>query len=186
MNDRSLFVVRLGHRHDRDTRITTHIGLVARAWGATRLLVAGDRDTGVLETVRDVNRRFGGSMDCSHEPSPMGWLKRFVVGGLEDVDHPGLAIHLTMYGLPVDEVVPDLPRNQPTAFVVGGPKVPPEIWDICQHHVSIGSQPHSEVAALAIALDRWGAQPDDVDTSDARLRIIPTAQGKQVIDSVDE
>jgi len=25
-----------------------------------------------------------------------------------------------------------------------------------------------------------------VDTSDARLRIIPAAQGKQVIDSVDE
>ena len=186
MNDPSLTVVRLGHRHDRDARITTHIGLVARAWGADRLLIGGDRDSGVLETVRDVNRRFGGSMDCSHETSPTRWLKRFVAGDLEAMTKPGLAIHLTMYGLPVDEVVPGLLRDQPTAFVVGGPKVPPEIWDICQHHVSIGSQPHSEVAALAIALDRWGARPDDVDSSDARLRIVPTAQGKQVLDSADE
>ncbi|HJN55145.1 MAG TPA: hypothetical protein QF646_02010 [Candidatus Poseidoniales archaeon] len=185
MSNPALIVVRLGHRHDRDARITTHIGLVARAWGATRLLISGDRDSGVLDTVRDVNGRFGGTMDCSHESSSTRWLKRFVAGSLEDVGQPGLAIHLTMYGLPVDDVIPSLPRDQPTAFVVGGPKVPPEIWDICQHHVSIGSQPHSEVAALAIALDRWGARPDDVDTSDARLRIVPAAQGKQVLDSTD-
>ena len=186
MSTSPLFVVRLGHRHDRDARITTHIGLVARAWGATGLLVGGDRDTGVLDAIRDVNRRFGGNMECRYEESPMRWLKRFVAGELDEVDRPGLAIHLTMYGLYVDDVIGIISRHQPTAFIVGGPKVPPEIWEICQHHVSIGSQPHSEVAALAIALDRWGAGPDDVDTSDARLKIIPTAKGKQVVDRAEE
>ena len=173
-------VLRLGHRHDRDARITTHIGLVARAWGVDQLIISGDHDTAVLKTIESVNSRFGGTISAKWEHSPMGWLRKFVNGELQKQKEKGIAIHLTMYGLPVDEKLATISKKQPTVFVVGGPKVPSDIWEICQYHISIGSQPHSEVAALAIALDRWGARPDDVDTSNALMKIHPSENGKQV------
>jgi tRNA (cytidine56-2'-O)-methyltransferase len=37
-------VLRLGHRPERDKRITTHVGLVARAFGAEEMLLAGGGD----------------------------------------------------------------------------------------------------------------------------------------------
>ncbi|MCK7488956.1 MAG: hypothetical protein MZU79_00960 [Anaerotruncus sp.] len=39
-------------------------------------------------------------------------------------------------------------------IVVGAEKVPPEIYQLADWNVAVGNQPHSEVAALAITLDR--------------------------------
>jgi len=174
-----LSVLRLGHRIGRDARITTHVGLVARAWGADEFLLAGESDTSALESIRSVNERFGGEMVSRYESRPIGWLRAFTKGLLEDRD-AGIAVHLTMYGLPVDSALKHVRRDRPVVFIIGGPKVPAEIWDVAQHHVAVGNQPHSEVAALAIALDRWGSKPDDVGASTGRMRIIPSAQGKQI------
>ncbi|MFW5768903.1 MAG: transcriptional repressor LexA, partial [Spirochaetota bacterium] len=52
-------VLRLGHRPGRDDRMTTHIGLTARALGADRVVLVGGT-TGPAETVRTVTDRFGG------------------------------------------------------------------------------------------------------------------------------
>ena len=69
-------------------------------------------------------------------------------------------------------------------FVVGGSKVPGEIFKICQHNVSVGNQPHSEVAALALFMDAWKLAPEEFDG--AELVIIPSAQGKEVIERTKE
>ena len=42
-------VLRLGHRRDRDKRITSHLGLTARAFGANEILLSGDEDQSALE-----------------------------------------------------------------------------------------------------------------------------------------
>jgi tRNA (cytidine56-2'-O)-methyltransferase len=70
-------------------------------------------------------------------------------------------------------------------IVVGAEKVPPEIYDLADWNIAVGNQPHSEVAALAITMDRIA----DVDTlgkkfPGAELTIIPTKKGKQVIENV--
>jgi len=52
-------VLRLGHRPARDKRVTTHVGLAARAFGADAILVS-TKDPTVERSVRDVVRRFGG------------------------------------------------------------------------------------------------------------------------------
>ena len=38
--------------------------------------------------------------------------------------------------------------------VVGAEKVPREIYELADYNVGVGSQPHSEISALAILLDR--------------------------------
>ena len=95
-------VVRLGHRQQRDKRITSHLGLTARAMGASHFVLCGDNDPSVLATLNDVTNNFGGDFTSEHQSKPMGWLKRFSKGG-------GRIVHLTMYGESYDSVTSSIP-----------------------------------------------------------------------------
>ncbi|MEM4216761.1 MAG: hypothetical protein QXZ09_01925, partial [Candidatus Methanomethylicaceae archaeon] len=66
-------------------------------------------------------------------------------------------------------------------IIVGGEKVPKEYYLEANYNISVGNQPHSEVSALAIFLDRinngtW----DSLTFPGARLKIIPSERGKIV------
>ncbi|MEM0258129.1 MAG: tRNA (cytidine(56)-2'-O)-methyltransferase, partial [Thermofilum sp.] len=66
--------------------------------------------------------------------------------------------------------------------VVGGKKVPREVYELADFNVAIGNQPHSEVAALAIFLDRLFEGRELVrEFKGAKLKIIPSARGKRVV-----
>ena len=56
-------VLRLDHRLKRDTRITTHVCLTARAFGASKIYLAGERDNHLMDNVRDTASRFGGNFE---------------------------------------------------------------------------------------------------------------------------
>jgi tRNA (cytidine56-2'-O)-methyltransferase len=94
----------------------------------------------------------------------------------------GEIIHLTMYGIHIDERISQI-RGSPKAklIVVGGPKVPIEIYKAADHNVALGHQPHSEVTALAIFLDRL-FEGSNLYTQfpDAKIEILPTDSGKRV------
>ena len=175
-------VLRLGYRRGRDPRITTHLALVSRALGATNFLLAGDEDEALFENIASVNERFGGEMACEHVSGAMGWLKRFTHHDAGDGE-PGVAIHLTMYGEPYREVIPRIRRDRPIVVVVGGAKVPSEVFEYAQYNVAVGNQPHSEVAALALFMEGWfGQGGSERHFPDAKLIIEPSAHGKSVVD----
>ncbi len=175
-------VLRLGYRRGRDPRITTHLALVSRALGATHFLLAGDEDADLFDNVTSVNERFGGAMTCEHVTGAMGWLKRFTQKDAGDGE-PGVAIHLTMYGEPYRDVIPRIRRDRPVVVVVGGAKVPSEVFEYAQYNVAVGNQPHSEVAALALFMEGWfGQGGSERHFPDARLIIEPSARGKSVVD----
>ena len=44
-------VLRLDHRIGRDTRITTHVCLTARAFGASKVWLAGEEDHSMMKSV---------------------------------------------------------------------------------------------------------------------------------------
>lgn len=174
-----LAVLRLGHRSGRDPRITTHLGLTARALGAHLFLLAGDRDPGVISGLMAVRDRFGGDFEAAQLRAGLGWLRRFVAGDAASGTPAGQAVHLTMYGVPWKEAVPRIRRDRPTVIVVGGAKVPGEVYQLCQHNVAIGNQPHSEVAALALFLERWGGQAEDAARFEGgRVEVVPSARFK--------
>ena len=175
-------VLRLGYRKGRDPRITTHLALVSRALGATNFMLAGDEDKELFENVASVNDRFGGTMECEHIEGAMGWLRRFTQQDAGD-GKPGVAIHLTMYGEPYREVIPRIRRDRPVVVVVGGAKVPSDVFEYAQYNVAVGNQPHSEVAALALFMEGWfGQGGTERHFPNARLVIEPSARGKSVID----
>ena len=174
-----LDILRLGYRKGRDPRITTHLALVARAMGADGFLLAGDEDKEMFDNLESVSERFGGSLETSHVKG-MSHLKKHVHDG-------GVAVHLTMYGEPFRKAIPKIRRDRPVVIVVGGAKVPGDVYKICQHNVAVGNQPHSEVAALALFMDAWfGESASEKKFEDARLIIEGTNDGKLVHDLKDK
>jgi tRNA (cytidine56-2'-O)-methyltransferase len=172
-------VLRLGHRPGRDDRMTTHVGLTARALGADRVVLAGGAD-GPAETVRGVVERFGGPFDVEVVDSHRALVR----------DWTGTVVHLTMYGERVQDVVGDVREahaSGPLLVVVGAEKVPFEVYEAADYNVGVTNQPHSEVAALAVFLDRlFEGRELDREWVDAERRVVPRASGKHVVDARGE
>ena len=181
-----LNILRLGYRKGRDPRITTHLALVSRALGADNFILAGDEDNDMFENISGVNQRFGGSMECEHTDKPLKWLRNFVNQDAGD-GQPGVAIHLTMYGQPYRKVIPQIRKDRPVVVIVGGAKVPSEVFELSQYNLAVGNQPHSEVAALALFLEAWnGPSASEKLLEDGELIIHPSAKGKDVTDTRKE
>ena len=169
-------VLRLGHRPGRDERMTTHVGLTARALGADRLLLE-DVAAGREETVTDITDRFGGPFEVKVTDEPMGRLREWA----------GTVVHLTMYGLPVQNVESEIRaahREGPLLVVVGAEKVPFEVYQRADFNVGVTNQPHSEIAGLAVFLDRlFEGRELDREWVDADKRVVPQEAGKRVLDT---
>jgi len=171
-------VLRLGHRPGRDERITTHVGLTARALGADRVVLAGD-GASRADTVRDITDRFGGPFAVETAES---W--RPVLDAFE-----GAVVHLTMYGLEVQDVEAEIrerhrDRRDPLLVVVGAEKVPFEVYESADWNVGVTNQPHSEIASLAVFLDRlFEGRELDREWEDAEKTVVPQPTGKLVEDA---
>jgi tRNA (cytidine56-2'-O)-methyltransferase len=169
-------VLRLGHRPTRDKRVTTHLILAARAFGASGAVYTGKRDTVLEETISDVVSEWGGSFDLRFSES---WRSEVREWGAS-----GRVVHLTMYGLPLQDVVSEIRDSRSDLLVVvGGAKVPGEVYGLADWNVAVTSQPHSEVSALAVFLHELleGRGLEGVYEG-ARLRVVPQARGKRVED----
>jgi tRNA (cytidine56-2'-O)-methyltransferase len=66
---------------------------------------------------------------------------------------------------------------------VGAEKVPRDVFDLVDANVAIGNQPHSEVAALAIFLDRLLGGKALRQEFEGRLQIRGSPRGKHVIEA---
>lgn len=114
-----------------------------------------------------------------------GWGGRFEVVGVEQWKPvvrgwPGSVVHLTMYGLPLAKVEAKLRTEKELLVVVGGAKVPAELYRLARYNVAVGHEPHSEVAALAVTLDHLLGLPAPGPRPGARRWVRPRAHGKAV------
>ena len=171
-----VYVLRIGHRPERDKRITTHVGLVARAFGANGFILADVCDEHVMQSLKKVLERWGGVLHLECGVPGKSYVRAWKRNG-------GEVIHLTMYGMHVDDVIDSIRESKrPKLIVVGAEKVPPFYYEEADYNVAIGNQPHSEVAALAIFLDRlYKGQELRLEFPNAKLRIIPSPRGKKVV-----
>lgn len=163
-------LLRLGHRPQRDKRLSTHVCLTARAFGAQRV-VFPQLDGDVVDTVEDVDDRFGGTLTLEEEPSWRPLIR----------DWEGVSVHLTMYGERHHEVLGDVGAAEEVLVVVGASKVPREVFDLVDLNVAVGNQPHSEVAALGVLLHEViGPEALFAEREGAKIRVLPSARGKRV------
>jgi len=171
----AILVLRLGHRKERDKRVTTHVCLAARALGADGVILSGERDDKIIATVKKVAENWGGKFSVKYE----GNRKRAITAAKKK----GFAVaHLTMYGERLQDVAARLRKKRKLLVVVGAEKVPSDVYSLADFNVAVGSQPHSEVAALAITLHEiFGGRELSKRFPGARLRIVPQQNGKKVL-----
>jgi tRNA (cytidine56-2'-O)-methyltransferase len=129
------------------------------------------RDDALAERIAAVTHRWGGEFAVVPVDDWKSLVRSF----------PGTVVHLTMYGLPLERSLPRLARQRHLLLVVGGAKVPPELYRKAKFNVAVGHQPHSEVAAVAVTLERLLGLPRPVRAGGAPQRIVPSARGKRVI-----
>ena len=167
-------VLRLGHRPGRDERMTTHVGLTARALGADRVILA-EEGASRRDTIEDITDRFGGPFEVETTGRPIGRLDGWA----------GAVVHLTMYGLPIRDTEQEIRATHregtPLLVTVGAEKVPFDVYEAADWNVGVTNQPHSEVASLAVFLDRlFEGRELDREWDGARKRVVPQAEGKRV------
>lgn len=173
---RKVYVLRIGHRPERDKRVTTHVGLVARAFGADGMILGDVVDEKIVSKIKDVCEK---------------WGRRnfYVISGVDSAEYVrkwkgkgGIIVHLTMYGLHIDDVIDSIRRDpRDILVIVGASKVPRFFYEVADFNVAIGNQPHSEIAALAIFLDRlFEGRELHFIFSDAKICIEPSPRGKKV------
>ena len=163
-------VLRLGHRPERDERLTTHVCLTARAFGADAVHVDGG-DPRPVETTEEVTGRFGGDFEARTVESPRSVVENF----------EGNVVHLTMYGEPLQDIVDDL-RNpgEPVLALVGAGKVDGWVYGEADYNVGVTNQPHSEVAALAVFLHEYfGGDELHADFEGGEIEVVPSESGKE-------
>lgn len=167
-------VLRMGHRPGRDERMTTHVGLTARALGADRVVLA-NAARNRRDSIEEVTEHFGGPFSVDGTTDPVG-----TITGWE-----GTVVHLTMYGLPAQDHVADVrdrfEADSPLLIVVGAEKVPFEVYEHADWNLAVTNQPHSEVASLAVFLDRL-FQGEELEQTweNAARRVVPMETGKRV------
>lgn len=168
-------ILRLGHRIKRDQRITTHVALTARALGADEIIFTGEKDDSLINSINKVVEKWGGKFKIRYSNS---W-KEIINNAKCNGDY---IIHLTMYGANLPEVLDEIKENfkrRNLLVIVGGAKVPVEVYSLADINVAITHQPHSEVAALALFLrEVIGNSLYNQKFSDAKITIHPSRMGK--------
>jgi len=172
-----ILVLRLGHRLPRDERMSTHICLVARAFGADSSVYSGQHDSSLEESVKKISGNWGGNFEISYEKN---W-KRVIQ---EYKKKEFTVVHLTMYGMPVSEKIERIRESENILVIVGAEQVPPEVYEMADYNISVTNQPHSEVAALAVFLDRLNKGKELErkwdENFNGKIKIEPSEKGKNV------
>ncbi len=172
-------VLRWGHRPHRDSRLTTHVALTARALGATGIILSDSEDDKIKQTVEKITKNWGGKFSFE-----MGIPWRKAVS--EWKRNGGIVVHLTAYGENI-ETSDVLRRIREAAkdvlILVGCQKVPGEFFaeSVSDFNVAIGNQPHSECASVAVFLDRFfEGKTLSMNFPRAEMRITPEKRGKKI------
>jgi len=175
-----IVVLRWGHRPQRDARLTAHVALTARALGASGFLLSDTIDGKIKETIEKVTKNWGGKFFFK-----MGTAWKTIVR--EWKAKGGIIVHLTAYGenIQTSDVLYRIKNlKKDVLIMVGSQKVPKEFFsnDVSDFNVSIGNQPHSECAALAVFLDRFFEGKELArGFKKAKIKIIPQERGKKTI-----
>jgi len=170
-------VVRIGQRVVRDDRVTTHVALVSRAFGAQKIFMT-EVNPEIKDTLDKINKTWGGNFTVEFIDK---W--KYIVKKKKEENYK--IVHLSMYGENINDVQEELRNEENLLIVVGAEKVPREIYELADYNVGVGNQPHSEISALGILLDRiQRGRQFEKSFSNAKRKIIPTKSGKNV--QVDE
>jgi tRNA (cytidine56-2'-O)-methyltransferase len=167
-------ILRIGQRVVRDDRVTTHVALVARAFGASKIYM-NEINPEIKLTLKKINDTWGGGFVIEFIENWKDVIKMRKSEGVK-------IVHLTMYGGKISDIETKIEKEKNILVVVGAEKVPREIYEYADYNVAVGNQPHSEISSLAVFLDRIQNGKQFLKKfENAQRKIVPSKQGKKVV-----
>ena len=162
----------MGHRLPRDERVSTHCGLVSRAFGAEGIIFSGEKDQGLIDSIKRITDKWGGYFKVRYEKKWEKVIEEFKSRGY-------YIVLLTMYGINLPDIIYKIRKKKNLLVIVGSEKIPGEVYNLCDAQIAIGNQPHSEISALSIFLD-WYQEGKELKTEfNGKIKIIPQSKGKK-------
>src|SRR3712207_1825963 len=143
----NISVLRIGHRLVRDDRVTTHVALVARAFGADTIYMTGVLDGSINDTIADVSKRWGGKFRIEVIQDWKSLAKAWKNGG-------GKVAHLTMYGINIDDMVERLREESKILVIVGAEKVPQEAYSLADRKSTRLNSSHANISYAVFCLKK--------------------------------
>lgn len=125
----------------------------------------------MMDSLEDIIERWGGDFKVEYTEE---WKK--VIRDFE-----GLKVHLTMYGEKINGKIDGLIEefdDQDLLVIVGAEKVPRWVYTHVDYNISVGNQPHSEIAALAVFLDRIQDGEIKEEFEDSDIKVEPSKDRK--------
>jgi tRNA (cytidine56-2'-O)-methyltransferase len=133
-------------------------------------------DPGVVTSIEGVARRFGGSFFVQNNVSWKRCIREFQESG-------GVVVHLTMYGLRIQDTIGEIRTREKVLVIVGAEKVPGEVYGLADYNIAVTNQPHSEIAGLAVFLDQlYEGKELDLEFPDAEISVVPCECGKEMVE----
>ena len=127
-------VLRIGQRVVRDDRVTTHVALVARSFGADKIYM-NEVNPDIEKTISDINKTWGGNFKIEIISD---WKKI-----IRERKNTGVKIaHLTMYGQNINNIEAKIRNEDKILIVVGAEKVPREIYELADYNIAAVSYTH--------------------------------------------
>lgn len=163
-------VLRLSHRLRRDPRISTHVALVARAFGASKIYYSGQHDSSLENSVNNITKQWGGPFEIEYIKYPIKLIKKT----------KSTVINLTMYGLSIQKQISKIKKHKNILVIIGSEKVPSEIYKLADYNIAISSTPHSEISSLTIFLYEYSNKKFPI-FKNPKIKIIPQSRGKKTI-----
>ena len=177
-NKQKVVILRWGHRLHRDSRLTTHVALTARALCASGFILSDIEDKSIEQTVNKIKKAWGGEFNFEMGTSWRSVVRNWKAQG-------GIVVHLTAYGENIqssDALNRIKATGKDLMLLVGSQKVPGEFYtnEVSDFNVAVGNQPHSECSALAIFLDRFFEGKELTEGFEkAKIEIVPQERGKK-------
>jgi tRNA (cytidine56-2'-O)-methyltransferase len=145
--------------------------MTARQFGADRIIYSGEEDSNMMESLEDVCDRWGGFFEVEYREDYRRVIKEF----------EGTTVHLTMYGLPFQDHVEEVKGSEEDLLLVAGSqKVPRDIYDLVDHNLAVGNQPHSEVTAVGVFLYELHDGAIKEEFPGAAIDVVPTDGKKKL------
>ncbi|NPA38494.1 MAG: tRNA (cytidine(56)-2'-O)-methyltransferase [Candidatus Nanohaloarchaeota archaeon] len=170
-------ILRLNHRKERDKRITTHLALSVRVlYPNAKIYYSGDKDEKFEKSIAKLQEKWGHAVSIEYVSN----AKKLVVS---KKSKGYVVVHLTMYGLNYKEKIRELNTASNLLIIVGSEKVPGWVYELADHNIAVGHQPHSELTALTLLLYELNDCKLKDNNIKSDLQIIPQEKGKKVIES---
>ncbi len=153
--------------------VITDICMTSRAFGASKVAFTCKKDKAVARMIGRISREWGGKFSIS-----FGADYKKMMGNSPNYK----TVFLTQYGLPVEKVKHSLRTYKNVMLVVASSEdYTMRLIQSADFNVSITTQPHSSVSAIAVFLHTYfDGRENAMQFENARMKVIPSERGMKV------